>query len=110
MTFLLCDPGWYVHKPDVQNKWDENTHTHTFWYTVVVVYSTGSKARSSRFLRSFRNELVTYFFASVGTFSGSFYFSVTYFGLSRDHGNIFLCLDEYDREGTRQRGQNGFLM
>ena len=20
--FLLCDPGWYVHKPDVQNKWD----------------------------------------------------------------------------------------
>ena len=29
MTFLLCDPGWYVHKPDVQNKWDVNTHTHT---------------------------------------------------------------------------------
>ena len=27
MTFLLCDPGWYVHKPDVQNKWDDNTHT-----------------------------------------------------------------------------------
>ena len=30
--FLLCDPGWYVHKPDVQNKRDdktENTHTHT---------------------------------------------------------------------------------
>ena len=26
--FLLCDPGWYVHKPDVQNKWDDNTHTH----------------------------------------------------------------------------------
>ena len=21
-TFLLCDPGWYVQKPDVQNKWD----------------------------------------------------------------------------------------
>ena len=28
MTFLLCDPGWYVHKPDVQNKWEENTHTY----------------------------------------------------------------------------------
>ena len=28
-TFLLCDPGWYVHKPDVQNKWDDNTRTHT---------------------------------------------------------------------------------
>ena len=26
----LCDPGRYVHKPDVQNKWDDNTpHTHT---------------------------------------------------------------------------------
>ena len=21
-TFLLCDPGWCVHKSDVQNKWD----------------------------------------------------------------------------------------
>ena len=28
MTFLPCDPGWYVHKPDVQNKWDDNTHKH----------------------------------------------------------------------------------
>ena len=29
VTFLLCDPGWYVHKPDVQNNWEENTHTST---------------------------------------------------------------------------------
>ena len=29
MTFLLCDPVWFVHKPDVQNKWDDNTHTNT---------------------------------------------------------------------------------
>ena len=29
MTFLLCDLDWYVHKPDVQNKWDGNTHAHT---------------------------------------------------------------------------------
>ena len=28
VTFLLCYPGWYVHKPDVQIKWDGNTHTH----------------------------------------------------------------------------------
>ena len=36
--------------------------------------------------------LVTYFFASVGTFSGSlfFIFSVPYFGLACDHGNSFL--------------------
>ena len=27
MTFLLCGPGWYVHKLDVQNKWNDNTHT-----------------------------------------------------------------------------------
>ena len=26
---VLCDPGWYVHKPDAQNKWDENAHKHT---------------------------------------------------------------------------------
>ena len=29
VTFLLCGPCWYVHKPDVQNKWDGKTHTHT---------------------------------------------------------------------------------
>ena len=27
-TFLLCDTDWYVHKPDVKNKWDDNIHTH----------------------------------------------------------------------------------
>ena len=27
MAFLLCDPGWYAQKSDVQNKWDDNTHT-----------------------------------------------------------------------------------
>ena len=25
LTSLLRDPGWYVHKPDVQNEWDDNT-------------------------------------------------------------------------------------
>ena len=39
VTFLLCDPGWYVHKSDVQNKWDANTDTHT--HTHVFVISTG---------------------------------------------------------------------
>ena len=28
VTFLVCDPGWYAHKSDVQNKWDDSTHTH----------------------------------------------------------------------------------
>ena len=27
MTFLLCDPGWYVNKSDFQKKWDKNRHT-----------------------------------------------------------------------------------
>ena len=30
MTFLLCDAGrWYILKLDVQNRWDDNTHTYT---------------------------------------------------------------------------------
>ena len=30
---FLCDPGWCVHKSDVQNKWDDNTHTHSLtWF------------------------------------------------------------------------------
>ena len=24
---ILCKPGWYVHQPDVQNKWDETSFT-----------------------------------------------------------------------------------
>ena len=29
VTFLLRGPGWCVHKSDVQNKWNGNTHnTH----------------------------------------------------------------------------------
>ena len=47
----------------------------------------------------FRN-LYHIFFASVGTFSGSFlfyrYFSVPYFGLACDDGNSFLCLEEQE--------------
>ena len=43
-----------------------------------------------------------YFFASVGTFSESFFlfsYSLPYFGLACD-GNSFLCLEEEEREGT----------
>ena len=29
VTFLLCDPGWYVHKPDVQDK-DNGMTIHTY--------------------------------------------------------------------------------
>ena len=28
VTFLLCDPGWCVHKSDVQNKWDDLEHIY----------------------------------------------------------------------------------
>ena len=27
VTFLLCDTGRYVHKPDIENKWEDCTHT-----------------------------------------------------------------------------------
>ena len=33
-TLLLCDPGWYVHKSDVQNKWDDSTHTYTHTHSL----------------------------------------------------------------------------
>ena len=35
VTFLLYDPGWCVHKSDVQNKWDDETRPR---YLGVVVY------------------------------------------------------------------------
>ena len=38
-------------------------------------------------------------FSRVVGFSGSFYFSASYFGLARDHGNPFLCLEKEEREG-----------
>ena len=28
MTFLLCDPGWCVHKSDAQKKWDDPFKFH----------------------------------------------------------------------------------
>ena len=35
---FLCYPGWYVHKPDIQNKWDDNTHTqHTELNAVLLI-------------------------------------------------------------------------
>ena len=33
MTFLLCDPDWYAHNPDVQNERDGNTHIYTYYTT-----------------------------------------------------------------------------
>ena len=33
VTFLLCYPAGTSNKLDVQNEWEENTHTHTHsWY------------------------------------------------------------------------------
>ena len=49
VTFLLCDPGWYVHKPDVQNKRDDNTHIQYIenMYFLVWVASTVGFKRSA---------------------------------------------------------------
>ena len=47
MTFRLCDPGWYVHKPDVQNKWDDNIHMHTHTHNRMITGTgTGTEART----------------------------------------------------------------
>ena len=37
MTFLMCDPGWYVQL-DVQNEWEENTHTQAGTVVVNLIY------------------------------------------------------------------------
>ena len=36
LTFLLCGPGWCVHKSDVHNKWDDNTHTHALYIYIII--------------------------------------------------------------------------
>ena len=54
VTFLLCDPGWCVHKSDIQNKWDDNAQhidTHTCSIKIRVNVTTGYtlvKTRHSR--------------------------------------------------------------
>ena len=48
VAFLLYDPGWYVHKSYVQNKWDDNTYTHnTHMYVckVITYIYTANKGR-----------------------------------------------------------------
>ena len=61
MTFLLCDPGWYVHKSDAQNKWDDNKHTQntrlkTISYAQVDTYTTDSSKTVAEQLNSSSNE------------------------------------------------------
>ena len=52
VTFLLCDPGWCVHKSDVQNNgMTSNTHTHSKNCT-----SRKSVSPLSRLIRGFRNK------------------------------------------------------
>ena len=56
------------------------------------------------FLNLFFLEPVSYFSPKCWDFLWFFfisyrYFSVPYFGLACDHGNSFLCLEEYEREG-----------
>ena len=64
MTFLLCGPGGYVHKSDVQNESDDNTHTtHTHVYGAVdiirkqanIYYQRESVRAIEELLASFRD-------------------------------------------------------
>ena len=54
VTFLLCDPGLYVHKqPDVQNKWEYNTHTHTHLLGILFLFLTSSTIAGGRWCNIF---------------------------------------------------------
>ena len=35
-TFLLCDPGRTSNELDVQNEWEENSHTHTLVHVLLL--------------------------------------------------------------------------
>ena len=71
MTLLLCDPGWCVHKSDVQNKWDDNAHAHYYSNTII------ANCRLERFfvkkvviilyvsLRGLKNKLDSFFVVVV---------------------------------------------
>ena len=48
MTFLMCDPGWYVHNPDVQIGRDENRHTYTHTHTHLENKVLGTKGGKSK--------------------------------------------------------------
>ena len=67
VTFLLCHPGWCIHKSDVQNKCDDDTHTHTHThiYTVVpiiaIVRGTGTPAICFLFVELLRQVGTTRF-------------------------------------------------
>ena len=76
---LLCDPGWYVHKSDVQNKW-MTTHTQTYMY-------------HCRFLLLGRVRCTLYVFRPDDVF-----YSPAFFFLSVSSSSLFLplssCLDD----------------
>ena len=70
---LLYDPGWYVHKSDVQNKW-MTTHTQTYMY-------------HCRFLLAGRVRCTMYVFRPDDVF----YFPAIFF-LSVSHSSLFSSL------------------
>ena len=55
-------------------------------------------------------EPVTYFFRQIWDFLCVFhlFIYVPYFGFACGHGNSFLCVEEYEREGTGQSSEHCF--
>ena len=76
MTFLLCDPDWYVHKRLASRKNGMTTHTHTY----------ESKHCTCRVFVSLHVDFVIF---DDGV-NGSLF-----------HVNTFVCLREYDKERNK---------
>ena len=53
MTFLLCDPGWCVHKSDVQSKWSDRGCVRGVWphrigdQDLIIMYLLGKRMPES---------------------------------------------------------------
>ena len=60
MTFLPCDPGWCVHKSDVQNKSYDKTHTSSnpLLSVLFVLFTTVQQWDSSRIGVLYKLEVV----------------------------------------------------
>ena len=41
----FCDPGWCVHKSDVQNEWDDNTYTEKLHIFLITQHNENRKRK-----------------------------------------------------------------
>ena len=80
MTFLPCDPGWCVRKPDVQNKWHGNTtHPHIAEENVLVYIARTALRTTQKLLTIHYNVLfIVYLNNTTPALWNPYVFSVLY--------------------------------